>query len=84
MLSCTACRRGLKPPGLTQPCSSRASVADDVVYAAVKSLFSQFERFRRMHPAFSELDIKTMVNTPLAAPMHPGAARYFREAGLLE
>lgn len=56
---------------------------DAVAYALVKSLVSQFEYFQRMHPAFRQLELKDMVHAPLAAPLHPGAEKYFREVGLL-
>ncbi len=74
---------GVETAGVNATLFTRADASEAAVYAVVKSLFGQFERFRRMHPAFTELDIKHMVTTPLAAPMHPGAVRYFREAGLL-
>jgi len=56
---------------------------EDTAYAVVKSLFEQFDRFQAMHPAFAELDPQQMVAGPYPAPLHPGAERYFREAGLL-
>lgn len=69
--------------GVSATLFGRADLPDEVAYAIVKSLFGQFERFRKMHPAFAGLQIEQMVGVPLAAPLHPGAARYFREAGLL-
>lgn len=68
--------------GVNATLFTRADLPDEVAYAMVKSLFSQFERFRRMHPAFVDLSVENMVKPSLAAPMHPGAERYFREAGL--
>ncbi|MFG1491258.1 TAXI family TRAP transporter solute-binding subunit, partial [Oceanospirillum sp. HFRX-1_2] len=56
----------------------------EVAYAIVRSLFEQFDQFRQLHPAFSALRAESMVRIPLAAPMHPGARRYFREKGWLE
>ena len=44
---------------------------EDVAYTVVKALFEQFEQFQQMHPAFSVLVAEQMINTPLAAPMHP-------------
>lgn len=61
-----------------------ASVSDDVVYALVKAVFSDIDGFRSLHPAFAKLDPKEMANDGLSAPLHPGAERYFREAGLIE
>ena len=63
---------------------SSASVPDDVVYNLVKSVFSDIEGFRALHPAFANLDPVQMANDGLSAPLHPGAEKYFREAGLIE
>jgi len=59
------------------------ALSEEVAYAVVKALFEQFEQFRAMHPAFAALDPAQMVKGPYPAPLHPGAERYFREAGLL-
>ncbi len=53
------------------------------VYALVRSVFDDLKGFRKMHPAFGNLDAARMVSDGLSAPLHPGALRYFREAGLL-
>ncbi|MCB1399836.1 MAG: TAXI family TRAP transporter solute-binding subunit [Rhodobacteraceae bacterium] len=61
-----------------------AAVSEDVVYALVKAVFSDMDQFRGLHPAFANLDPKEMANDGLSAPLHPGAEKYFREAGLIE
>ncbi|WP_145105786.1 TAXI family TRAP transporter solute-binding subunit [Cereibacter sediminicola] len=61
-----------------------ANTPDDVVYALVKAVFSDIEQFRGLHPAFAELDPAEMVSDGLSAPLHPGAEKYFREAGLIQ
>ncbi|WP_259945839.1 TAXI family TRAP transporter solute-binding subunit [Jannaschia sp. W003] len=61
-----------------------ADVSDEVVYTLVKSVFENMDDFRRLHPAFADLDPAEMVSAGLSAPLHPGAERYYREAGLLE
>ena len=40
------------------------------------------DAFKALHPAFAVLEAKTMVSQGLSAPMHPGAEKYFKEAGL--
>lgn len=70
--------------GVNATLFARADLPEDVAYTLVKSLFEQFDTFRRMHPAFNLLQPQQMVMAPLAAPLHPGAVRYFRESGLLE
>jgi len=61
-----------------------ASVEDDVVYAVVKAVFDNFERFKSLHPAFANLQEEEMISDGLSAPLHEGAARYYRERGWLE
>ncbi len=57
---------------------------DDVVYEMVKSVFERIEDFKTLHPVFSTLQEKNMVHDSKVAPLHNGAARYFREKGLIE
>jgi TRAP transporter TAXI family solute receptor len=56
---------------------------DDLVYAVVKAVFENFADFRRLHPALATLTKKDMVPSEAVIPIHPGALRYYREAGLL-
>lgn len=60
-----------------------ARVPNDIVYQLTKSVFENFDEFRKLHPTFATLDPKTMVEDGLSAPLHNGAARYFREIGLM-
>jgi uncharacterized protein len=59
------------------------AVPDEVVYKLVKDVFEGFDRFKALHPALSRLSKREMVQAALSAPLHPGAERYYREAGLL-
>lgn len=56
---------------------------DALAYAVVKSVFENFADFRRLHPALSNLEIKDMVPSEAVMPIHPGALKYYREAGLV-
>ncbi|MCG7599207.1 TAXI family TRAP transporter solute-binding subunit [Halomonas sp. McH1-25] len=56
----------------------------DVVYATVKSVFENFDRFKRLHPAFANLKPEEMISNGLTAPLHEGAARYYKEQGWIE
>ena len=56
---------------------------DELTYAVVKAVFENFAVFRRLHPALSTLEIKDMVPSEAVMPIHPGALKYYREAGLL-
>jgi hypothetical protein len=58
-----------------------AKVSDDVVYAVTKEVFDNFEDFKKLHPAYKILTKKNMLEG-LSAKIHPGAMRYYKEAGL--
>lgn len=58
-----------------------AKVPDKVVYAVVKEVFDNFEDFKKLHPAYAVLTKENMLEG-LSAPIHPGAMKYYKEAGL--
>ena len=60
-----------------------ANVPDDVVYAITKEVFDNFETFKGLHPAYQVLTPEDML-TGLSAPIHPGALRYYEEAGMVD
>jgi TRAP transporter TAXI family solute receptor len=57
--------------------------SDELAYAVVKAVFENIAVFRRLHPALSSLEIKDMVPRGGVIPIHPGALKYYREAGLV-
>ena len=61
-----------------------AKVPDDTVYALVKATFDNFDEFKKLHPAFANLDPAKMVSDGNSAPLHPGAAKYYKEKGWLK
>ncbi|MEX0732736.1 MAG: TAXI family TRAP transporter solute-binding subunit [Aquisalimonadaceae bacterium] len=63
---------------------SSSDVADEVVYEVTKAVFENFDTFKGLHPAFGVLDRETMVSDGLSAPLHDGARKYYKEAGLLK
>ncbi|PLX70990.1 MAG: C4-dicarboxylate ABC transporter substrate-binding protein [Denitrovibrio sp.] len=56
-------------------------VAEDVVYAITKEVFENFDEFKKLHPAYSVLTKESMLQG-LSAPIHKGALKYYKEAGL--
>lgn len=60
---------------------SSADVDSDKVYAVVKAVFENFDRFKRLHPAFEHLKQEEMIKNALSAPLHEGAIRYYKEKG---
>jgi TRAP transporter TAXI family solute receptor len=61
-----------------------AKVPENVVYQVVKSVFENFDSFKKLHPAFANLKKKEMVSDGLSAPLHRGALKYYKEAGLIK
>jgi len=59
-----------------------ADLDDETVYQVVKAVFENLGAFRKMHPAFGELEPAHMVSDVLSAPLHDGALKYYREKGL--
>jgi uncharacterized protein len=62
---------------------SSAAVPDEVVYAVTRAVFENFDDFKKLHPAFANLQKEDMVTEALSAPLHPGAEKYYKEAGLM-
>ncbi len=60
-----------------------AKTPDDVVYNLVKAVFENFDEFKKLHPAFANLEAGEMVKAGLSAPLHPAAERYYKEKGWL-
>ncbi len=60
---------------------SSTDVPEDVVYVVVKSVFDNFDQFKKLHPAFANLKPEEMIKDGLSAPLHDGAAKYYKEMG---
>jgi len=58
-------------------------VAADVVYQFTKVLLADVTAVRKVHPAFKDFDPKDAVRLA-NVPLHPGAEKAYREAGLLK
>jgi TRAP transporter TAXI family solute receptor len=62
---------------------SSATVPDEVIYEVVKGVFENFDDFKKLHPAFANLKKEEMIKDGLSAPLHNGAVKYYKEAGLM-
>lgn len=56
---------------------------ETVAYEITKALFDNIDDFRRLHPDFATLVPRDMVPDAGGAPLHAGAARYYRARGWL-
>jgi hypothetical protein len=62
---------------------SSANVPEEVIYNVVKAVFENFDQFKKLHPAFKVLKKEEMIKDGLSAPLHKGAVKYYKEAGLM-
>lgn len=54
---------------------------EDVVYQITKVFMNNIDRIRASHPAASAFSLELASEMPI--PLHPGAERFYREAGVL-
>jgi len=62
---------------------TRANAPDAQVRLIAEAIFSELDRFKKLHPAFAALSPQEMVSASLPIPLHPAAEAYYRELGLL-
>jgi uncharacterized protein len=74
-------KEDVKTFGVKATFVTSAKVPDNVVYAITKEVFENFDEFKKLHPAYQVLTKKGMLEG-LSAPIHPGAMKYYKEAGL--
>ncbi len=60
------------------------TVSADLVYALVRAVGESFADFTGQHPGLASIRRGEIAQHGLTAPLHEGAARYFREVGLLQ
>lgn len=75
--------RDLKLPGTTTAIIASSDMPDDLAYTIVKTVCENQDAFKAGHKALGGFDCATKAWKPdnLGAPLHPGAARYYRERG---
>jgi len=61
---------------------SSRKLDNKVVYLLTKSILDNFEEFKKLHPAYNTISKKSLLEG-LSVPLHRGAKRAFKEAGLL-
>ncbi|MGB0848834.1 MAG: TAXI family TRAP transporter solute-binding subunit [Thiolinea sp.] len=56
-----------------------SDVPENVGYIVAKAVFDNFDDFKKLHPAFANLKEEQMIKDGLSAPIHDGAAKYYKE-----
>ena len=70
--------------GVVATVVASAKTSPDTVYAVVKAVFDNFDEFKKLHPALANLNPENMVKDGLSAPLHEGAARFYKEKGWIK
>jgi TRAP transporter TAXI family solute receptor len=70
--------------GVAATVVASAKTPPDMVYQVVKSVFDNFEEFKKLHPALAYLTPEAMARNGLSAPLHEGAARFYKEKGWIK
>lgn len=73
----------VKTFGVRATLVTSAKMTDEIVYNLTREIFENLGTFSKLHPALHNLTKEEML-TGLSAPIHPGALKYFKEAGLLK
>lgn len=60
----------------------RDGIPEDMVYKITKALFENLEEVAKSHPQGRDITLEDAPNA--AIPLHPGAAKYYRERGLIK
>lgn len=64
--------------------TAATAASEEVVYKYVKAIYENGERVRKIHPILAKFSGQIMARNPLGLSVHPGAARFYREKGLLK
>jgi len=62
---------------------SSTDVDEVIIYNVVKAVFENLDQFKKLHPCFKNLKKEEMIKDGLSAPLHKGAIKYYKEAGLM-
>jgi len=60
------------------------TVSEETVYKYIKAVGSRLDRFRSLHPSYKDVTLEELARKPRSIAFHPGAERYFREAGIVK
>lgn len=73
--------KDVKTPAVMAILVTHDKVADDVVYKFTKAMFDNIATIHASHAKGKEINLKSALDG-LTVPLHPGAAKYFKEKGM--
>lgn len=59
-----------------------ADISDEEVYQLTKAIWENIDELRSRHASLSEMDLEDTLNIK-GIPLHPGAEKYYKEAGVI-
>jgi TRAP transporter TAXI family solute receptor len=68
--------------GSTNVVVVNADLSADLVYEITKAIFESVDKLHKVHPSAASISVKNAVSNVI--PLHPGAAKYFREVGAIK
>lgn len=60
------------------------SLPDEIAYKIVKSVHTNFDILKSVHKMMNENTFQSMIEDTFPLKLHPGALKYYREAGLMQ
>jgi uncharacterized protein len=76
-------KKEIKTIGVKATLITSVDVPEATVYAVTKEVFDNLEEFKKLHPSYQTITKESMLEG-LSAPIHKGALKYYREAGLVK
>lgn len=73
----------VRTPAVMAILVTHSDVADSVIYDFTKAMFENIKDIHKSHAKGKEINLNTALDG-LTVPLHPGAAKYFKEKGLTQ
>ena len=74
--------KALKVAGIKSALLVGKNVPDEVVYDMLKVMYSDRAQMEKEHAAFTKINYEKPLDGLFGAPLHPGAAKFFKEKGV--
>ncbi len=74
--------KDIKSFGVKATLVSSIDMDDESVTSIIKAIIDNFDRFKKLNPAFSSITKKSLIEG-IGAPLHPAAKRYYKKIGII-